>query len=81
MSAEPIRAFEGVPFTQVDAFSSTPFSGNPAAVLELKEFPPDEVLTVSMIQPKKNLCPLQVVEWVPQMMCSFVPSLGGRAPI
>lgn len=49
MSAGPIHAFEEVPFTQVDAFSSIPFGGNPAAVLELKEFPPDEVLTVSLV--------------------------------
>ena len=31
-------------FFQVDAFSSRPFAGNPAAVMPLKEWLPDEML-------------------------------------
>lgn len=33
-----------LPFFQVDAFSSRPFAGNPAAVMPLKEWLPDETL-------------------------------------
>ncbi len=33
-----------IPFTQVDAFASEPFTGNPAAVLPLSRWLPDEML-------------------------------------
>lgn len=65
------KAFEGVPFTQVDAFSTKPFGGNPAAVLELKEFLPDDVLRVCdrAPSPPDVMCGISVSGFV---WCAFV---------
>ncbi len=49
-------------FFQVDAFSSRPFAGNPAAVMPLKEWLPDEML--SAIAAEHNLA--ETADSVPQ---------------
>ena len=36
-----------LPFFQVDAFADEPFTGNPAAVMPLQLWPPDDVLQVA----------------------------------
>ena len=49
-------------FFQVDAFSSRPFAGNPAAVMPLKEWLPDEMLAA--IAAEHNLA--ETAYFVPQ---------------
>ena len=43
-----------LPFFQVDAFASGPFTGNPAAVMPLQEWLPDELMQA--IAAENNLC-------------------------
>ena len=51
-----------MPFFQVDAFASRPFAGNPAAVMPLKEWLPDE--TLAAIAAEHNLA--ETAFFVPQ---------------
>ena len=56
-----------IPFTQVDAFASAPFTGNPAAVMPLSRWPEDAVLQA--IAAENNL----------SETAFLVPDTGGEA--